>query len=93
MPGSGGVDVNTLSEAHPAARRRRSTARIYGFIRTAHLERFREMVPATVIYRKARYDYDDSSCPRQRPIQRGRLATVGHLLRHRYGQSRSTSPE
>ena len=75
--------MNTLSEHTLPGDR--AAARIYGFIRTAHLERFREMVPATVIYRRARYDYDDSVLPpAQRPIQRGRLATVGHLLRHRY---------
>ena len=76
--------MRTLSE-HTLLPEGRSMARIYGFIRTAHLERFREMVPATVLYRKARYDYDDSILPpAQRPIQLGRLATVGHLLRHRY---------
>ena len=68
-------------------------ARIYGFIRTAHLERFREMVPATVIYRRARYDYDDSVLPREmRPIQLGRLATLRHLLTHRYAAVEMNEP-
>ena len=32
--------------------------RVYGRLRTAHLERFRKMVPARVLYWTTRYDYD-----------------------------------
>ncbi|MTD12749.1 glycosyltransferase [Nakamurella sp. YIM 132087] len=67
--------------------------RIYGSVRTAHLERFAVMAPSTVLYRSHRYDYDDSAvAPERRPRRMSRLGTVGHLLRHRYGVAELNEP-
>lgn len=60
-------------------------ARMYGSIRTAHLERLVGMAPSVIIYNRRRYDFDASVAPEgARLLQLGRLATVLHLLRYRY---------
>ena len=59
--------------------------RVYGNVRTAHLERLASMAPAALLYHRERYDFDTSAAPADAVLlRRGRLATIGHLLRHRY---------
>ena len=60
-------------------------ARVYGFLRTAHLERFAHMVPADVLFTRNRYDYDETqAAPDARPLRLSRWGVVRHLLTHRY---------
>ena len=60
-------------------------ARIYSSLRTAHLERFRELDASTVIYRTARYDFDPrAGDPASPPRRLGRGGTIVHLLTHTY---------
>lgn len=60
-------------------------ARIYSALRTAHLERFRELEASTVIYRTARYDFDPrAGDPASPPRRLGRGGTIWHLLTHTY---------
>ena len=62
---------------------RPQVARLYDSVRTAHLERFARMAPATVIYRQRRYDFEDDGTIAS--LHRlGRWATVAHLLRTPY---------
>ncbi|WP_116449784.1 glycosyltransferase [Blastococcus litoris] len=63
-----------------------SRARVYGSVRSAHLERFRTMTPALVIHRDRRYDFDPAlAAGGPSPLrQLGRAATVLHLLRTPY---------
>jgi glycosyltransferase involved in cell wall biosynthesis len=60
-------------------------ARVYTNLRTAHLERFRTMVPARVLYTDTRYDFDtsliDATDP---PVRRSRAGVVGELLRRHH---------
>lgn len=59
--------------------------RLYGTVRTAHLERFKQMMPARVMYSKARYDYDESlSSADDLPMRKSRLGVIRHLLRTHY---------
>ena len=59
--------------------------RIYASVRTAHLERFRQMEPAAVLFHRARYDFDESVAdPQWRPRRVGRLGVLAELVRHRY---------
>jgi glycosyltransferase involved in cell wall biosynthesis len=59
--------------------------RIYASVRTAHLERFREMEPAVVLFHRARYDYDESLAdPQWRPRRMGRRGVIAELVRHPY---------
>ncbi|GAA4359782.1 glycosyltransferase [Angustibacter luteus] len=57
-------------------------ARVYESLRTAHLERFAVMAPATVLYHGTRYDYDLSVLPDGVPVPRqvSRPAAVRELL-------------
>lgn len=60
-------------------------ARIYFSLRTAHLERLRDLEASTVIYRKARYDFDPGAGdPASPPLRLGRGRTIWHLLTHTY---------
>lgn len=60
-------------------------ARVYGNLRTAHLERFARMVPADVLFTRTRYDYDETAAaPGTRPVRLSRIGVVRHLLTHRY---------
>jgi glycosyltransferase involved in cell wall biosynthesis len=73
------------SSATPPRVVKHPAARIYGSIRTAHLERLDGMAPSIIIYNRRRYDFDASAAPEgARLLQLGRLATVMHLLRHGY---------
>ncbi len=75
-PGSGDVG----SARHPV-----DVLRIYDSIRTAHLERFRTMTPAVVLYRHERYDFDRSVAPAGIVLsKRGRVGTLAELLRSEY---------
>lgn len=59
--------------------------RVYGRLRTAHLERFRKMAPATVLYWQTRYDYDPSEAdPANPPVQLDRLGILRALGRRHY---------
>jgi glycosyltransferase involved in cell wall biosynthesis len=60
-------------------------ARLYDSVRTAHLERFARMTPATVLYRNRRYDFAALEINgREQPIQLSRAATFRHLLTTSY---------
>lgn len=50
--------------------------RIYETLRTAHLERAHQLVPASIIYRVRRYDFDSSLAQGLDLIQAGPLATA-----------------
>ena len=66
----------------PDARR---ILRIYGSLRSAHLERFREMAPAEVVFHRTRSDYDESlTDPLAAPRRAGRLGVVARLVRRPY---------
>lgn len=59
--------------------------RVYGRMRTAYLERFREMVPARVIYGTTRYDYDPTEAdPANPPVQLNRLGILRELARRHH---------
>ena len=61
------------------ARERR--LRIYTALRTAHLERFRVMLPAEVRYTKQRYDYDETlENPNNPPLLVSRADILAELL-------------
>lgn len=63
----------------------RPALRIYASLRTAHLERFREMVPAQVRFHRTRYDYDESLAdPDAVPRRTSRLGVVAELARRPY---------
>jgi glycosyltransferase involved in cell wall biosynthesis len=60
--------------------------RVYGRLRTAHLERFRQMEPARVLYLRTRYDYDTSEVdPANPPLQLSRSGILWELLRRHHG--------
>jgi glycosyltransferase involved in cell wall biosynthesis len=60
-------------------------ARVYTDLRTAHLERFRTMVPARVLYTGTRYDFDTSLIDATNPpLRRRRAGVVGELLRRHH---------
>jgi glycosyltransferase involved in cell wall biosynthesis len=64
---------------------RRPAARVYANLRSAHLERFRQMVPATVLFQGTRYDYDESLVPPGLVLRRvGRVGAVAELARTPY---------
>ncbi len=59
--------------------------RVYGRLRTAHLERFRKMVPARVLYWTTRYDYDPREAdPDNPPVQLNRLGILRELSRRHH---------
>jgi glycosyltransferase involved in cell wall biosynthesis len=63
----------------------RPALRIYASLRTAHLERFREMAPAQVRFHRTRYDYDESLAdPDAVPRRASRLGVVAELARRPY---------
>jgi glycosyltransferase involved in cell wall biosynthesis len=56
--------------------------RVYTHLRTAHLERFRHMTPAQVLYVGTRYDFDEDLVDRANPPQRrSRVGVIRELLR------------
>jgi glycosyltransferase involved in cell wall biosynthesis len=63
----------------------RPALRIYASLRSTHLERFREMVPAFVMFHRTRYDYDESLIdPLAVPRRASRLGVVAELIRRPY---------
>lgn len=70
---------NKLGEEDRAVRVRR--ARVYAELRTAHLERFRRMAPAIIVYESERYDFDKNEIPEAIELKkRGRWQTFWELL-------------
>lgn len=62
-----------------------SRARVYVMLRTAHLERFKQMTSATVFYRSTRYDFDATVAGTGTPlVQSGRLGTLIALARGQF---------
>ena len=55
-PVAGGVkrEVRAVATSRTAS----SRVRLYETVRTAHLERARELAPASIVYRRRRYDFD-----------------------------------
>lgn len=83
MPGN-------VTQIFPDATR---VARVYDSLRTAHLERFQRMIPATVIYGRHRYDFDSTlEMGQSRARQMGRLATIIHLFRSDYRHVELSEP-
>ena len=65
--------------------RARTAVRVYGNLRTAHLERLRDMEPAAVIYTRSRYDFDPTVAPAGSSVTKmSRAGVVFHLLRTPY---------
>jgi glycosyltransferase involved in cell wall biosynthesis len=63
----------------------RPALRIYASLRSAHLERFREMVPAQVLFHRTRYDYDESLIdPLAAPKRASRFGAVAEVARRPY---------
>lgn len=55
--------------------------RVYANLRTADLERFREMTPARVLYTRTRYDFDGSLVdPARPPVRLSRPGVIRALL-------------
>jgi glycosyltransferase involved in cell wall biosynthesis len=62
-----------------------SAARVYTHLRTAHLERFRHMIPARVLYIGRRYDFDESLIdPSNPPVQCTRVGVLRELVRRHH---------
>ena len=75
---------STIANTANASREPR-VARVYASLRTAHLERFQQMLPAEVLYNRARYDFDEALLPETlRPRRLSRLGMVKHLITHQY---------
>ena len=69
-------------------------ARIYTNLRTAHLERFRTMVPARTFYTGTRYDFDASLVdPTNPPVRVTRPGAVRELLRRHYAVVELNEPD
>jgi glycosyltransferase involved in cell wall biosynthesis len=59
--------------------------RVYGSLRTAHLERFRETEPADVLYTGTRRDFDESLIdPAHPPVRLSRWSVIRRLARAPY---------
>lgn len=70
-----------------------TAVRLYESLRTAHLERFSTMVPAVVLYRRRRYDFDGQVAAQAQHIERaGRLRSAAELLRARYRTAEFNEP-
>ncbi len=62
-----------------------SAVRVYASLRTAHLERFRSMTPAKVLYNRTRYDFDETLVTEEsRPRRLSRWGIVRDLFLHDY---------
>jgi glycosyltransferase involved in cell wall biosynthesis len=77
--------ATTGARAAPAAADTAARARVYTNLRTAHLERFRTMVPARAFYTGTRYDFDATLVdPANPPVRVTRPGAVRELLRRHY---------
>lgn len=56
-------------------------ARLYESVRTAHLERAHQLAPATIIYRRRRYDFDEDLAQGLELVQAGPIKTAVILAR------------
>ncbi|MFZ4893541.1 glycosyltransferase family 4 protein [Plantibacter sp. Mn2098] len=63
------------------ARLTHQRVRLYEVIRTAHLERARELAPASIVYRTERYDFDPSVAPEVELVKAGPVAAARLLAR------------
>lgn len=66
--------------------------RIYRSIRTAHLERFRDMTPATVLFQQTRYDFDQSLSAGLALRRLSRLGVLRELLRRHHSHVEINEP-
>jgi glycosyltransferase involved in cell wall biosynthesis len=70
-----------------------SAARVYTHLRTADLERFRQMTPARVLFTRTRYDFDESLVdPANPPVRLTRLGVVRELLRREHAVVEMNEP-
>lgn len=68
-------------------------ARVYDALRTAHLERFQVMCRATIIYRDARYDFDERQIPASLDLRKlGRWRTGLDLGREAFDSVELNEP-
>lgn len=68
-----------------SAQRRPNRARVYAALRSAHLERFTNMVPAVVLYQRGRYDLDEQLLREAGHLHCvTRVGAMVHLVRHGY---------
>lgn len=76
---AGGVkrEVRALSTSRTAS----SRVRLYETVRTAHLERARELAPASIVYRRRRYDFDPRVAAGLDLIEAGPVAAAVVLAR------------
>jgi glycosyltransferase involved in cell wall biosynthesis len=66
--------------------------RIYETLRTAHLERAHELVPASIVYRTRRYDFDTALADGLDLVEAGPLATALVLARSRVRELEVNEP-
>ncbi|AEE47161.1 glycosyltransferase [Cellulomonas fimi] len=64
-----------------AARAALPRVRLYETVRTAHLERAHELAPASIVYRRRRYDFDDDLARGLDLVEAGPLRAARVLLR------------
>lgn len=69
-----------MSDARTITHRR---VRLYHQLRTAHLERAAQLPPATIVYGRRRYDFDDELARSLDLVPAGGIRAAWYLLRHR----------
>ena len=67
-------------------------ARLYESIRTAHLERARQLEPAAILYRQKRYDFDEQLTEGLELVHANRLEAALLLARSRVRQLEINEP-
>lgn len=67
-------------------------ARVYETLRSAHLERAHELAPASIVYRRRRYDFDGALAAGLDLVQAGPLGTAGVLARSRVRELEVNEP-
>jgi glycosyltransferase involved in cell wall biosynthesis len=67
-------------------------ARLYGSLRTAHLERALQLEPATILYRRRRYDFDESIASQLDLVQAGPFECARILFRSKVEQLEINEP-
>lgn len=68
-----------VSDARTTTHRR---VRLYHQLRTAHLERAAQLPPATIVYGRRRYDFDDDLARSLDLVHAGGVRAAWYLLRH-----------
>lgn len=85
--------LTTPGRSGPATTSPVSVARVYTNLRTAHLERFRKMTPARVLYTSTRYDFDENMIDRANPpVRLSRIGVIHELLRRHYSVLEVSEP-